>query len=114
MDKLEKSQSRRTKVDDTLMIERQKLAAAKLNLLDSSAQIDPLKTIRNHPWMSVSGAAAIGAVAAHSPSVSAVRILSTAVAPALGHLTRLVSLVAMQIGQHLVSQSASSTNNSAK
>ena len=88
----------------------QSLAAspkAKANLLECSGELDPLNVIRNHPWISVSSAAAVGAVAAQAPDAKTVRFLATVVTPMLTRVTKILSLAAVQLGASLASGRAS-------
>ena len=84
--------------------ERNQLIAAKLRLLSSCEQLDPRNIIKKHPWYSVTGASAVGAVAAQAPNTTAVRFLATTLTPAISRIAKILSLAAMQLGASLASQ----------
>ena len=80
----------------TISDDRRELEEAKRSVLDSAAALDPRNIIKHHPWFSVSGAAAIGAVAAQKPNAKAVHFITTVLTPAITRISKLLSFAAMQ------------------
>ena len=80
----------------TIIDDRRELDQAKQAVLNSAAELDPRNIIRHHPWFSVSGAAAIGAVSAQKPNARVVHFITTVLTPAITRISKLLSFAAMQ------------------